>query len=206
MPGVFVSACFLFGVWDWDWDWGHIRFFGSGCWRFRSYSESLFQTPKRNQKALRPGVRHFAEAQCSLATVPIRGHRLRFAALHLLSMYAAAPHGAARLPLMDAYARPADGAGDQKPHQKPDQKPDQEPLTLALSRRERGLTEWFGRGTPTCDTALNSGFEKHTNRPPLLRERGESTAKPKPNTRPSPLNTMSVSSRAALDLERPSAG
>ena len=45
-----------------------------------------------------PGVRHFAEAQCSLATVSIRGHRLRFASLHLLSMYAASPHGAARLP------------------------------------------------------------------------------------------------------------
>jgi hypothetical protein len=23
----------------------------------------------------------------------------------------------------------------------------------------------FGRDTPTCDTELNSGFEKHTNRP-----------------------------------------
>ena len=30
----------------------HIRFCGNGDWRFRSYSESLFQTPKRNQKAL----------------------------------------------------------------------------------------------------------------------------------------------------------
>ncbi|MCP1489153.1 hypothetical protein J3D48_005466 [Pseudomonas fluorescens] len=28
----------------------------------------------------------------------IRGHRLRFASLHLLSMNAASPHGAARLP------------------------------------------------------------------------------------------------------------
>jgi hypothetical protein len=32
--------------------WGHIRFFGDGCWRFRSYSDSLFQTPKSKQKAL----------------------------------------------------------------------------------------------------------------------------------------------------------
>jgi hypothetical protein len=38
---------------------------------------------------------------------------------------------------------------------------DQEPLTLALSRRERGLTEVDGRGTPTCDTESNSSFEKH---------------------------------------------
>ena len=28
-------------------------------------------------------------------------------------------------------------------------KPNQKPLTLALSRRERGLTEVFGRVTPT---------------------------------------------------------
>ena len=35
-----------------DWDWGHIRCCGCCRWRFRSYSESLFQTPKRNQKAL----------------------------------------------------------------------------------------------------------------------------------------------------------
>jgi hypothetical protein len=63
---------------------------------------------------------------------------------------------------MNTSARPADGAKDQKPkpHQKP--KPDQEPLTLALSRRERGLTVVFGRGTPTCDTALNSDSERPT--------------------------------------------
>jgi hypothetical protein len=66
---------------------------------------------------------------------------------------------------MNTYARPAEGA------KKPDQKPDQEPLTLALSQRERGLTGAFGRGTPTCDTALNSGFEKHTNQPLSLHSR-----------------------------------
>jgi len=73
-------------------------------------------------------------------------------------------------PRMNTYARPADGAKDQKPKPKPkqDQKPDQEPLTLALSRRERGLIEVFGEATPTCDTALNSGFEKHRNQHPLL--------------------------------------
>jgi len=32
------------------------------------------------------------------------------------------------------------------------------PLTLALSPWERGLTVVFGRGTPTWDTELNSGF------------------------------------------------
>ena len=73
-------------------------------------------------------------------------------------------------PRMNTYARPADGAKDQKP--KPDQKPDQEPLTLALSRRERGLTVVFGGAAPTCDTALNSGSKKQTNRPLTLPERG----------------------------------
>jgi hypothetical protein len=163
-----------------------------------------FSNAKKEPKGFAPGVRHFAEAQCSLATVSIRGHRLRFASLHLLSMYAATPHGATRLPRMDTYARPADGAKNQKPHQKP--KPDQEPLTLALSRRERGLIEVFGRDTPTRATALNLDFEKHTNRFPLPRERagvrGESTKKPKPTTRSSPLNRPSVSSPAFdLDLD-----
>ena len=58
---------------------------------------SPFFKRQKGTKRLCPGVRHFAEAQCSLATVSIRGHRLRFASLHLLSMYAATPHGAARL-------------------------------------------------------------------------------------------------------------
>jgi hypothetical protein len=54
--------------------------------------------------------------------------------------------------------------------------PDQEPLTLALSRRERGLIEVFGGDTPTCDTALNSDFEALKQEPLTLtlsrRERG----------------------------------
>jgi hypothetical protein len=32
-------------------------------------------------------------------------------------------------------------------------------LTLALSRRERGLTEAFVRGLPFSDTPSNSGFD-----------------------------------------------
>jgi hypothetical protein len=43
---------------------------------------------------------------------------------------------------MNTYARPAEGAKNQKPKQ--DQEPDQEPLTLALSQRERGLNVVFG--------------------------------------------------------------
>jgi hypothetical protein len=106
---------------------------------------------------------------------------------------------------MNTYARPADGAKNQKPKPKQDHKPDQEPLTLALSRRERGLIVVFGRATPTCDTALNSDSEKLTNRLPLPRERagvrGSPTTESKPSTLcSSPLNRMSVSSAAALDL------
>ena len=95
MPGVFVG----------------LRFFGLRVYpllRVLLLAVSLLQrvpfsnagvpAQQKGTKRLCPGVRHFAEAQCSLATVSIRGHRLRFASLHLLSMYAASPHGAARLP------------------------------------------------------------------------------------------------------------
>jgi hypothetical protein len=79
-------------------------------------------------------------------------------------------------PRMNTSARPADGAKNQKPKPKQDHKPNQKPLTLTLSQRERGLIEMFGRATPTCDTALNSGSKKQTNQPLTLtlsqRERG----------------------------------
>jgi hypothetical protein len=52
------------------------------------------------------------------------------------------------------------------------QKQNQEPLTLALSRRERGLTEVFGRSAPMCDTEPNARFKTNRNRLPLPRERG----------------------------------
>jgi hypothetical protein len=51
----------------------------------------------------------------------------------------------------------------------------EKPLTLALSRRERGLTEVFFRVTPTCATESNSGSEKPpigSLSPRLLEERG----------------------------------
>ncbi|VVM66492.1 hypothetical protein PS624_01575 [Pseudomonas fluorescens] len=109
-------------------------------------------------------------------------------------------------PRMNTFARPAEGAKDQKPKPKPkqDQKPDQEPLTLALSHRERGLTEVFGRATPTCDTELNSSFEKPKNRPPLPRERagvrGSNNANQKPNTHALHHSIGRVSARLLLIL------
>jgi hypothetical protein len=46
-----------------------------------------------------------------------------------------------------------------------DSESDQKPLTLALSQRERGLTEVFWRATPTCNIESNSDFE--TDQKPL---------------------------------------
>jgi hypothetical protein len=77
---------------------GHIRFCGNGLLWFRPYGGSLLTNASKVTKKSCPGVRHFAEAQCSLATVSIRGHRLRFASLHLLSMCSTSSNGAARLP------------------------------------------------------------------------------------------------------------
>jgi hypothetical protein len=63
----------------------------------------------------------------------------------------------------------------------------QKPLTLALSRRERGLIAVVGRCTPTCNTELYTQFEKPKDRLPLQGERagvrGSHTTNPKPTTR-----------------------
>jgi hypothetical protein len=59
-------------------------------------------------------------------------------------------------------------------------------LTLALSRRERGLTAADVRNMPTFDTESNSSSESPTNRLPLQGERagvrGKSTTNSKPTT------------------------
>ena len=60
------------------------------------------------------------------------------------------------------------------------------PLTLALSRRERGLIVVDVRDTPTCNTESYGNVEQPTNRLPLLGERagvrGSHTTNPKPTT------------------------
>ena len=76
----------------------HIHFFGNGDLWFRPYGESLLANAPKGTKRSHPGVRSLAEARDPFAPAFIRGHRLRFASLHLLSMCAASPHGAARLP------------------------------------------------------------------------------------------------------------
>ncbi|TPG73589.1 hypothetical protein EAH78_26850 [Pseudomonas arsenicoxydans] len=93
-----------------------------------AFTASPFFKRQKGTKRLRPGVRHFAKAQCSLATVSIRGHRLRSASLRPpLDVFGFAERRYAPDPLMNTYARPAEGAKDQKQdqHQKP--KPDQQP-------------------------------------------------------------------------------
>jgi hypothetical protein len=60
----------------------------------------------------------------------------------------------------------------------------QKPLTLALFRRERGLTGVNASATPTWDTESYAIFKAKADRLPLLGERagvrGESTTNPKP--------------------------
>ncbi len=180
--------------------WGHIRCCGCCRWRFRSYSESAFPNaekvtqkalPRRTARSLGLGVPSLRDRSGRSGSGWLRCTYTR--CVRLRRTVAALP------PRIDPVTKPAEGAKDQK--QKP--KPDQEPLTLALSQRERELTEVFGRNTPTCDTESNAGFEHHTNRLPLPRERagvrGESTENLKPYDA-SNHSTMSVSS-SAFDLD-----
>ena len=71
--------------------WGHIRFLGCIGWRFRPYGESLFQTPKRNQKALL--LRTALAGSGPFAPGSIRAQRLRFASLHLLPLCTTSSYG-----------------------------------------------------------------------------------------------------------------
>jgi hypothetical protein len=76
---------------------------------------SPFFKRQKGTKRLRPGVRRLAEAPRTLATVPIRGHRLRSASRRPpLDVCGFAARRYAPNPLMDTYARPAEGAKDQK--------------------------------------------------------------------------------------------
>src|ERR1700739_3706303 len=155
MGAVFV--CFIsaaFGPTGFFVDWVHIRFFGCCRWRFRSYSDSLFQTPKSKQKAFAPA--YGTSLRLSVPSLRCPSGGIAYGLLRCTSSRCMRLRRTAlrAYPLMDTFARPAEGAKDQKR----DQEPEQKPLTLALSRREREPTELFGRVAPTCDTALNSDF------------------------------------------------
>jgi len=156
-------------------DWVHIRCFGCCRWRFRSYSDSLFQTPKSKQKAFAPA--YGTSPRLSVPSLRCPSGGIAYGLLRCTSSRCMRLRRTAlrAYPLMDTSARPAEGTKDQEP--------DQEPLTLALSRRERGPTELIGRVVPTCNTALNSGFEKHKKRLPLLGERAGVRGKPTTKTK-----------------------
>ena len=94
--------------------WVNIRFCGCCRWRFRPYGESLFQTPKRNQKAgprrsaprfgsvfLRSGIHPGASPTVCFAAPPLDA--CGFAARSLRSH-----------PRINPSTQPADGAGTSK--------------------------------------------------------------------------------------------
>ncbi len=79
-----------------------------------AFTATPFGKRPKGSKGLGPGVRPLAGARGSFAPEFIRGHRLRFAALHLLSMCSTASNGAARQPRMNPSTQPAEGAGTSK--------------------------------------------------------------------------------------------
>ena len=94
-----------------------------------AFTACPFFKRQKGTKRLRPGVRHFAKAQCSLAPVSIGGHRLRSASRRPpLDVCGFAARRYAPTPLMNTSARPAEGAKDQKQDQdlKPQPQPQQD--------------------------------------------------------------------------------
>jgi hypothetical protein len=80
-----------------------------------TFPDAGMPAQRKVSKRLRPGVRRLAKAPRSLATVSIRGHRLRSASLRPpLDVCGFAARRYAPNPLMNTYARPAEGAKDQK--------------------------------------------------------------------------------------------
>ena len=78
--------------------WVYIRCCGNGFLGFRPYGGSLFPNARNAgpEKSNQKGFTLTYGPRCgsgSFAPGSIRGHRLRFASLHLLSMHAASPHG-----------------------------------------------------------------------------------------------------------------
>ena len=154
----------------------HIHCCDNGHLWFRFYSDSLFQTPecrpsKKEPKGFAPAYGTSLRLSVPSLRCPSGGIAyglLRCTSSRCMRLRRTALRAS---PRMNTFARPADGAKDQKPHQdqklNPKLKADQRPLTLALSQRERGLTARAGRDTPTWDTESNANSEQPINRPPL---------------------------------------
>ena len=95
-----------------------------------AFTATHFSKRRKVSKRLRPGVRRLAEAPRSLATVSIRGHRLRSASRRPpLDVCGFAARRYAPNPLMNTSTRPAEGAKDQRQDQhlkpQPQPQPDQ---------------------------------------------------------------------------------
>ncbi|SDT38586.1 hypothetical protein SAMN04490191_4212 [Pseudomonas lini] len=120
---------------DWDFDGVHIRFCGNANWRFRFYSESLFQTPKRNQKALPlHSVPRLGSACHNEGIAPgARRHRPSMAGGGYRGILAAVP------PTQSLRSASGKGATDQ--NQKPKQQQDQQHREQARSHRRSGYIQ-----------------------------------------------------------------
>ena len=119
--------------------WVNIRFCGCCCWRFRSYSESPFpDAEKVTQKALpRRTALRLGSVFPRYGAHPGASPTVCFAAPPLDACGFAARR-CTPTPRMDTFARPAEGAEDQKPKPKPKPKPDQK--ITAFGSSYRGLS------------------------------------------------------------------
>ncbi len=112
----------------------HIHFCGNDSWRFRSYSESLFQTPKRNQKALplHSVPRQGSACPHSGIAPGARRHRPSMAGGGYRGIHAAVP------PTQRLRSASGKGATDQ------DQKPKQQQLQDQQLREQARSHSWTG--------------------------------------------------------------
>jgi len=119
--------------------WVHIRFCGDGRWRFRSYSDSLLQTPKRKQKALPlHSVPRLGSACRNEGIAPgARRHRPSMAGGGYRGILAAVPP-AQRL-------RSASGKGATDQNQKPQPQPQPQPQP----RQDQKIAASFHSTAPT---------------------------------------------------------
>ncbi|MBK5352260.1 hypothetical protein JFU37_07030 [Pseudomonas sp. TH41] len=118
----------------WDWDWVYIHFFGSGCWRFRFYSESLSKSAKVT-KALLPlhSVPRLGSACPHSGIAPgARRHRPSMAGGGYRGILAAVP------PAQRLRSASGKGAVDLKQQQDQDQDQDQDQKIAAFGSSYRG--------------------------------------------------------------------
>jgi hypothetical protein len=182
MASIYIEAVFVFaavfwwGVWDWDGiGIGDISvaavMAAGGC----ALTAPHFSRRRKVSKRLRPGVRRLAEAPRSLATVPIRGHRLRSASRRPpLDVCGCAARRYAPNPLMNTYARPAEGAKDQKQikiksqSQSQSQSQSSRREACAHPKRTRRLQSLLRRQASSHRGRCTSAGDWSTVRPPSL--------------------------------------